>query len=377
MTNAFKSVFNATEALLHAIFGDLTPNGKFWAYIFLMGSVFACYMSFDFGRNTSFVHGGMLAIITVCAGLGWHEAHKRFEKRAFLTCLFTALACVPLQGFEFITHSGYAAGFRGESVTLARVQNARYDTVQKAVGNDQVNLDMWRDQLKTLEGEKATLVKANEWAPTIKAEALRDELKSLNDRMAEEEKGKRGRAAGKGKEFERLNDAAIAVSKKISTIERLGELDGQIEAKTKQIQATQKILDSKSEVATKTDKVSSAVEQADNFMARAVGFVQTGSLKATAEGEDKAHFGLNIAMALTTTIGTAFAALMAGMNRRKADEPAVLGPAKLVEAPKSAPLALVEPQKPVVREIVRNIERVVHTDPRSMFAMRSQNRQCA
>ena len=100
--------------------------------------------------------------------------------------------------------------------------------------------------MKMLNSQLETLMAQDAWTATVKADALRDELANLKGRMAKEEQGQRGRKAGKGKEFERLQDEAKVVQEKIGKVEQREELTNRIAA-TKNALETARATDDKRE----------------------------------------------------------------------------------------------------------------------------------
>lgn len=288
--------------MLKALFGDLNAWGKLWLYIGLGTLVFAAGMATEYGYSVSILHAGFLAFLSLVTAFGPHAAHSVWEdgKRAASVAI---VVCLPvLFVMEFQSHAAYTAGLRGQNLSETAVQNVKYDGAQEAAKEDKSNLEMWKAQL-------ATLTAQNAWAATIKADGLRDQLATLKSRMTEEETGKRGRKAGKGKEFESLQDQANALQVKIATIEKAEDL-------TKRIEATQRILDKKREVANATEHKSSTVDHQNKFLAKVVA-MSGGKLQASDFQEEGAQQFVNLSMAVTATGLPALALFIAGLYRRK------------------------------------------------------------
>ena len=312
---------------IDALFGDLDPFGKFWLWLGLGSLAAAAAMSADFGLSVSIKHALFLGVLSIVAAFGPMAAERLWGLGRRGPAIAAAMICVPLLGIEFYSHAGYTAGLRGQNISEARVQNMRFDGAQDAVSDDKANVALWRKQL-------ATLLEQNAWAGTVKADGLKGELKTLLDRIEDEKKGTRGRKPGCGKECERLQNEASALSARIATAEQATDL-------TSRIEATQRILDGKREVATKTEHKSSAVEHQNEFLAKAVALVSSASLKPTEFQSESAQQTVNLAMAVAGTGLPAFALFMAGLFRvRRRDE---------IDTPHTTPVSEVGNRTPDAR----------------------------
>lgn len=229
---------------MHANIGEAQLK-KVALYAGLLALVTGIGMAFEYGRAMSWLHAVSLSLLAVAGSLGFVGADLLRSKgrKVAGTVLSAATVCLLLA--EYGTHFGYTVGHRARDQQETTVQNATHRAVQENREGEKTNLALWQEQLKTLMAQNA-------WATTVKADGLRAELKDLQDRMAKEEQGQRGRKAGKGKEFERLQDAATATAKRIDTVEQAADL-------TKRIEATQRLLDKKVETAAKTEFRSSKI----------------------------------------------------------------------------------------------------------------------
>lgn len=300
-------IFNPIDSLIHAMLGDLEPAGKAWARAGVVVLIVAAAMSFDFGFAVSWKHAVFLACLSFFAAFGPEAAYKAWaDDKRYGAAIAIALVCAPLLAIEFYSHAGYTAGLRGHNMETAKFANVKADEVQEAAAEEKANLEMWRRQL-------SELTTANAWAATVKADGLRSELVTLNERIEAERAGKRGRAAGCKVECERLQNERNALARRIAVVEQQEDL-------TKRIEATQRILDGKRTAALKVEHVSSAVVLQNEFLAKAVALVGYGSLQPTAEMRESAQQSANIAMALAGTGVPAFALFVAGLYRRRKDE---------------------------------------------------------
>ena len=291
------------RTVIREMIGDLDATGKFWLWLGL-GTLFAAaWMSFDFGYSVSLKHAIFLALLSIVCAFGPEVAYKQWEEGKKFVALVIAALCIPLLAIEFYSHTGYTAGLRGHNISSTRVANVKYDGAQEATKEDKANLDMWRKQL-------AELMDKNAWAATVKADALRGELATLTARIEEEKKGNRGRKAGCGKECEALQNQANAVAVKIGTAEQREDLN-------KRIEATQRILDGKREVAAKTEHKSSPVMHQNANLARVVAFLGTSEIEPSQSIEAGAEISANLAMAIAGTGLPAFALFIMGLHRRR------------------------------------------------------------
>ena len=302
-------IFKLAFGFIADLFRELDAFGRFWLAVGLVVLVVAARMSYKFGADVSPEHAHFLAALTVVAAFGPMAAEMLWTKGRKMPSIATAIVCVPLLGIEFYSHAGYTAGLRGTNIETATVQNTRYDAANDAVTDDKANVAMWRQQL-------ATLMEQNAWAATVKADGLRAEFKTLQDRIEQERNGKRGRKAGCGQECERLQNAANALGARIATVEQAEDL-------TKRIEATQRVLDGKREVAAKVEHKSSAVAHQNESLKRWVALAVNGDTKATELQGAAAQESASLAMAVAGTGLPAFALFLAGLFRlsRRDDDP--------------------------------------------------------
>lgn len=229
---------------MHA-FADETRIKKVALYAGLIALAAGIGMAFEYGRAMSMLHAISLSLLAIAASLGFVGADILRAKGRITAASIISVATIGLLFAEYGTHFGYTVGHRVREAQETSVQNATHKAVQDNREAERTNLAMWQEQLKTLMAQNA-------WAPTVKADGLRAELDALKDRMAKEEQGQRGRKAGKGREFERLQDQANAVASKIAIVEQASDL-------TKRIEATQRLLDKKVETAAATKFHSSKI----------------------------------------------------------------------------------------------------------------------
>ena len=326
--------------LFRDMFESLDAFGRFWLVLGLGSLAAAAAMSFDFGWQVSAKHAIFLAILTVVAAFGPMAAEMLFSKGRRGPAMACAIVCVPLLGIEFYSHAGYTAGLRGHNIETASVQNTRFDAANDAVTDDKANVALWRKQL-------ATLLEQNAWAGTVKADGLRAQLDAAQKAIDLE--AARGGCKTKCQiEMQKKAD----LEQRIATVEQASDL-------TKRIEATQRILDGKREVAAKTEHKSSAVAHQNDALKRWVALAVNGDTKATDLQGAAAQESANLAMAVAGTGLPAFALFMAGLFRRDRrhddDEPSAPVHA---DTPKPAPPAPAYAQ-PVIHR--RHVMPALHT----------------
>lgn len=211
------------KAWISRRYASYTPDGKFWLTIGF--AVLTVDMAIGYMAGVAvgtFWHG--VGYAALAAGFGFlpDAAYEEFEHKRFASAGLIALLCVPIGIKAYEQQLTYSAGVRHGEMQLTNVVNQRYDGAQDDVARN-------RAELTLLQGVLTRLQADNPWATSAKADGLKTQLAALNDRMAKEEKGQRGRKAGKGKEFERLQDEAADLAKRISIIEKADETQKRIE----------------------------------------------------------------------------------------------------------------------------------------------------
>lgn len=282
--------------LFRDMLDQLDPFGKFWLILGLASLAAAAAMSFDFGWQVSTKHALFLAILTVVAAFGPMAAEMLWGKGRKGPAIACAVICVPLLGIEFYSHAGYTAGLRGHNIETASVQNMRFDSANDAVGDDKANVALWRKQL-------AALLEQNAWAGTVKADGLRASLAAAQ-KAIDLESARGGCKAKCLVEMEKKAD----LERRITVAEQATDLN-------KRIEATQRILDGKREVAAKTEHKSSAVAHQNESLKKWVALSFNGNTQATDLQGTAAQESANLAMAVAGTGLPAFALFMAGLFR--------------------------------------------------------------
>jgi hypothetical protein len=293
----------------------LSASGLIWARIAFVFTLVSSLMSYGFGKEMHWVHGAGLALLTWVVALAPDRIHDMHNRGRQKLAVFSAICILPMAMIEFASHAGYAAGFRGKDMAEANVSKIKFNAVTDAAKDEATNLPLWRKQLADLQAQAP-------WAATVKADALRSELAALKDRMAKEEAGQRGKPKGKGKEFENLQDKALALEQRIATAEQSKNL-------TDQINAAQRVLDKKREVVAKADHKESALSHQGEFFGFTAALFAGNPLSANGDHANGlmnkgAEYVLILSLAFAFMVGPALAWLFAG-TERKGDDEALFG----------------------------------------------------
>lgn len=197
-------------------------------------------MAFEYGRAMSTLHAislGLLAIAVSIAFIG-AELYRAGGRSTAATIATIAGVCFSIG--EYGTHFGYTVGTRVSETQQTGVQNTKYAEAQKSRDREVANLDLWKQQL-------ATLMEQNAWAATVKAEGLRAQVEAAT--MAIEQEKARGGCGAKC--LARMKEKAD-LEQKVATVEQAADL-------SKRIEATQRVIDKKVEVADTTEFHSSKI----------------------------------------------------------------------------------------------------------------------
>lgn len=258
-----------------------------------VGLLISCAMTYKFGSAMSWLHAVSLVTVTIMAAFIFPAkrfiaelgASKAARIVGILGCFFVAL--------EFYSHLGYTVGMRNKASLEANVQTAAYKNTQDALASEKTNLTFWRKQLEDLKSQ-------NEWTATVTAEGLRAQLASADKKI--ELEGKRGGCKTK---CLRLMEEKGALEAKIATAEKVDDL-------TKRIEATQRIVDGKTEKAVTTKTGFSAAAAQTDWMGK-IYLLATGTEAEQALNPDQVTLtvtdiviGFFIALGATTLPTTAF-----------------------------------------------------------------------
>jgi hypothetical protein len=212
-----------------------------------VGLVVSCLMTFKFGISMSWLHALALCLVTICAAFIF--PFRAFVQRMGFTGAARSLAVLGtfFVGVELFSHVGYTIGQRQDSSVHAVAQNAAYEAQQSSMAEEKTNLSMWRQHLEKLQAENA-------WVATVSADGLRAQVAAAT--LAIEQEAARGGCGPRC--LERTREKGM-LEDRIALAERASDL-------TKKIEATQRILDTKTEVATTAKVGFSPVKAQTDFV---------------------------------------------------------------------------------------------------------------
>jgi len=282
----------------------------------------AC-MSFSFGAAMSLAHGITLGLLTFVAAFMFPliDQLRINGASSFKTGALTALAIIFL-GAELFSHVGYTVGTRVENTEMTGVQNTKYADTREQVVDHKANLAMWKDRL-------GKLTEQNGWAATTTAEALRAQIETAQKAIDLET----ANGGCKTKCLALMKDKA-AIETRIAIAEERRDL-------TKQIEATQKLIDASREKAATTEYKSSPIVNQTKFVAQ----LSTLSLDPGAGPTTWVQIAIGVLVALVTTFlppyvfelvfgESAHKAQTTGFVRGKQPESVELRTAQMQDAPK-------------------------------------------
>jgi hypothetical protein len=217
-------------------------------YVGVVGLIVAALMTFKFGSSMSVLHAVGLCLLTVAGSIIWPVIKHTWDARSFQTWAMV-VAGVLFLGVEYFSHLGYTVGTRVGETQQTSVHNAKFDDTRASLESDRVNIDLWKKQL-------SELTALAPWAATVTADGMRGELEAIE--KAVELEANRGGCKSK---CQALMAKKGTLQTKIGTIEQASDLN-------KRIEATQRIIDGKTKVASEATFESSPVVNQTNFVAQ-------------------------------------------------------------------------------------------------------------
>ena len=277
-------------------------------------------VAYKYGWSMTWLHGVGFAIVAIAFCLLPDVAVTEWRKGNKAGSIPVAVCAVILGLVALQSHIGYGGGVRLKEMQQTGFQHAKASDVRDLAKSEAVNLDMWRKRLADKQAEYASLKEAAPWAATAKADGLKAELESIRERMAAEERGQRGRKAGRGAEFERLQNRANDLTARIASVERFNELGNTIADLEKQVAATQKIVDQKVATVANTGFESNVVVNQNDIIVSLVNFVRGVDPAEAIKPDEVQRVVANTAVTGFNSIGFLICApllmLAAGLNRR-------------------------------------------------------------
>jgi hypothetical protein len=219
----------------------------------------SCVMTYKFGATMSLAHAIGLVGVTICAAfifpakkfvedLGSPKAAKWIGRVGiFFICV------------ELFSHMGYTIGMREKSAQESGVQTAAYELRQEAVKSEVANIGMWRQQLADLKARNSKHLEKNQgWLVSVDPTAMQEAMAALDQKIENEANRKYC-----GSKCEKLKEQKAQLAALIANVKEENDL-------TARIEATQRLIDQKSEVAATADKGFSAAKAQTGFLSQIV-----------------------------------------------------------------------------------------------------------
>jgi hypothetical protein len=220
---------------------------KIFLCVGTVGLLVSVAMTYKFGSSMSWLHAIALVTVTIAAAF-------IFPFRAFVLKMGHQGAARSLMalgvffvGLEFFSHLGYTIGMRERSNIEATAQNASYRNEQENLASEKSNLELWKQHLAKLQAE-------NPWVAAVSADGLKAQVAAHTKAIELEE----ARGGCKSKCLARMKEKA-ALEERIGIAEQSNKL-------AEQIEATQRIVDKKTEVATQSKVGFSPVKAQTDFV---------------------------------------------------------------------------------------------------------------
>ncbi len=280
---------------------EMEPHFRIAGWLAIVLVVFDTWLSIKFGWSVSLEMAGIYGAISLASGtflvIALWFMLQGFKKFGGVLAVAWAFAFT----FNIWSNMGVATANRMADVQQAHVQKVKFDNAQDGLADTRNNVALWTKTLSDLQAQSP-------WAATVKAESLRNDLATLNERLKAETAGKRGRKAGCGAECERLQNAIAETSNKIAAAERFDDL-------SRRIDAAKAVLAKAQETAAKTDKgISNAANQSALY-AKFLNMALGGSFTADPTQEEimTANQGTGMATAFVLALLAAATCLVSAM----------------------------------------------------------------
>lgn len=280
---------------------QFTPNGQFWLTIGVIVLAIDMAMSFKYGWSQTGLHAlGFAAVAFLMAFLPDAAVEEWTQGRKVASMFLWVVACPFLIAVALYSHIGYGAGVRVGDIQQTGFQNTVAADARKTVADGERNLKMWRERLDTLTTQNA-------WAPATKAEGLRAQMDSAQKAIDLET----ARGGCKAKCLGLMQDKA-KLEERIAIVEQANEL-------TRQIEATQKLVDKSRKDAAGQKIVSSAVVN-QNSVAASMWLAVNGHEAKDAIDPDSVttsfiNIFINLGGAIAFIMMAPIAIYLAGRNR--------------------------------------------------------------
>jgi hypothetical protein len=379
MFRRIKSILLGAEAMVLGVVAffqrqweQYTAVGQMLFVLALGALVVDAAISYQYGISMTTLHGYGFALLAIAFCVLPDIAALEFEKGSPKSGGWLAVACIPLGLVAYQSHIGYSAGVRLGDMQEAAFRHVKADNATASLTDERTNVKMWREQLADLKKRNADHAASNKgWLITVDPIAMQSQLAAMDTRI--ENEAKRVRCAQKCEELKTQRGQLAAM---ISAIKQENDL-------TSRIEATQRLIDSKTvAVAATPPGTSLVVNQNDTFAKLwnvATGVTASDAINPTAVQRDFVNTALSGTSSLAFMILAPLLMFAAGRNRK----PGYLGFQDMTtEPPKAAPVAPLQPVAPTAPTvpkqdfIIQRVGGMIHTrsdvNPNMIIAQRVQ-----
>jgi hypothetical protein len=220
-----------------ARYARYTPDGKFWLTIAVACLIVDMAIGYLAGVAVgTFWHG--VGYAALAAGFAFlpDAAYEEYEKNRMASALVVAALCVPIGLKAYEQQLTYSTGVRQGEMQVVNVHNTKYTGAQDDVTRV-------KKELAVLMAVQENMAKEIPWAATVKADALRESVKTLDKAIREESAKHNG---GCKRRCLDLMAQKKTAEERIATAER-------VEGNEKRIVELQAMIDTKREKADKTE----------------------------------------------------------------------------------------------------------------------------
>lgn len=259
-------------SFLRGQWDSYTPLGQFLYVLALFAIAIDAAVAYQYGVSMTTLHAWGFAVVAIAFCVLPDVAFEAARGKNYTGAVGVGLASMLLGAVAFQSHLGYGGGVRLKEMQQTGFQHTRADDVRKVANNEAENLKTWRESLASKRAELASLKEAAGFVTSVNADGLVAELKTLTERMAAEESGKRGRKAGRGKEFEGLQNRANVIAKQLDAVKRFNGLSDEVASLETQIRQTSAIVDAKVQKVADTGYVSNTIVNQNDIAASIVNF---------------------------------------------------------------------------------------------------------
>lgn len=222
---------------LRSKYATYTPSGKMWLTIGVACLVVDMAIGYLAGYNVAtFWHGVGYAALACGFAFLPDAAYEEFEGKRFVSAAVMALLCIPIGVKAYEQQLTYSAGMRSGEMQTVGVANAKYDGAQDDVARN-------RTELAALMATLEQYRKDAPWAVTVKADGLREQVRTLEQSIAQEGNPRNGGCKRRCLDLMKQKTDAEA---KIATAERLEGVEARIKT-------LQDVIDRKREAANKAE----------------------------------------------------------------------------------------------------------------------------